>query len=404
MMPIAQDPSKLPLAGIRVLDWTRLLPGPWCSQFLGDLGADVIKVEQRDIGDPSRHNAPSYREGSVYFHSVNGNKKSLTIDLKSSGARALTARLIAGSDVMMESFSASVAAKFDIDAASALKINPKLIHCSISGYGQTGPLSTVPGHDLVVQAATGLLAPGNTQPQMPGFQTADYTAGLMACIGILAALRRRDQHGLGAALDISMFDSMFQLGQIGLGSAMARAAGASGEPVMAVWGENPRYALYPTRDGKTMAVSLLEARYWNKFCATIGRADLVSDDEHPSARLSSHGERTGLYRKAIADYCMAHDRDAIARAMAKQDIPVIPVLTPDEAIASPHVAARELTRSVPHATEGTITELRNPLHPSGLVREQRAPAPALGADNADILQQMGFSKTEIADLAKAGTI
>src|ERR1700693_6242783 len=114
-MPIAQDQSKLPLAGIRVLDWTRLLPGPWCSQFLGDLGADVIKVEQREIGDPSRHNAPSYREGSVYFHSVNGNKKSLTIDLKSPGARAMTARLIAGSDVMMESFSASVAAKFDID-------------------------------------------------------------------------------------------------------------------------------------------------------------------------------------------------------------------------------------------------------------------------------------------------
>ncbi len=132
-MPTAQDQSKLPLAGIRVLDWTRLLPGPWCSQFLGDLGADVVKVEQRDIVDPSRHNAPSYREGSVYFHSVNGNKKSLTIDLKAPGARALTARLIASSDVMMESFSASVAAKFDIDAASALKINPKLIHCSISG-------------------------------------------------------------------------------------------------------------------------------------------------------------------------------------------------------------------------------------------------------------------------------
>ena len=403
-MPAVKADVNLPLAGIRVLDWTRLLPGPWCSQMLGDLGAEVIKVEQRDIGDPSRHNSPNYRKGSVYFHSVNGNKESLTIDLKAPGAAAVVERLIAGSDVMMESFSASVAAKFGIDGASALKINPKLIHCSISGYGQTGPLSTVPGHDLVVQAATGLLAPGNSAPQMPGFQTADYTAGMMAVIGILAALRRRDQSGIGAALDISMFDSMFQLGQIGLGSAMARAAGASGEPVMEVWGGNPRYALYPTRDGKTIAVSLLESRYWRKFCETIVQPDLALAYEDPAARLSSHGERTELYRKAIADYCLAHDRDDIARAMAKQDIPVIPVLTPDEAMASPHVAARELARQVPHAIEGSITELRNPLHLAGLVRQQRTPAPAMGADNSDVLQRFGFSTTEIADLAKAGTI
>ena len=395
---------KLPLAGIRVLDWSRLLPGPWCSQMLGDLGAEVIKVEQRGAGDPSRHNAPRYRDGSVYFHGVNGNKQSLTIDLKAPGARALTNRLILASDVMLESFSTSVAAKHGIDAATALRINPKLIHCSISGYGQTGSLSSIPGHDLVVQAATGLLAPGNSAPQMPGFQTADYTAGLMACIGILAALRRRDINGVGAALDISMFDSMLQLGQIGLSSAMARFAGASGDPAMEVWGGNPRYALYPTRDGKTIAVSLLESRYWKKFCATIGQPDLAPEYEDPSARLSSHGERTELYRKAIADYCKTRDRDEIARQMAAEDIPVIPVLTPDEALHSPHAGERQLVRTVPHSTEGRITELRNPLHPSGLVRADRTPAPELGADNSAILQRIGFTEAEIAGLAKMGCI
>lgn len=372
--------------------------------MLGDLGAEVIKVEQRDAGDPSRHNAPRYRDGSVYFHGVNGNKQSLTIDLKAPGARALTNRLISASDVMLESFSISVAAKHGIDAAAALHINPKLIHCSISGYGQTGPLSSIPGHDLVVQAATGLLAPGNSAPQMPGFQTADYTAGLMACIGILAALRRRDINGVGAALDISMFDSMLQLGQIGLSSAMARFAGASGDPAMEVWGGNPRYALYPTRDGKTIAVSLLESRYWKKFCATIGQPDLAPEHEDPSARLSNHGERTELYRKAIADYCKVRDRDEIARQMAAEDIPVIPVLTPDEALHSPHAVERQLVRTVPHSTEGRITELRNPLHPSRLVRADRTPAPELGADNSAILQRIGFTEAEIADLAKKGCI
>jgi crotonobetainyl-CoA:carnitine CoA-transferase CaiB-like acyl-CoA transferase len=395
---------KLPLAGLRVLDWSRLLPGPWCSQMLGDLGAEVIKVEQHSVGDPSRHNAPRYRDGSVYFHSVNGNKQSLTIDLKAPGARALTKRLISVSDVMLESFSISVAAKHGIDAAAALRINPKLIHCSITGYGQTGSLSSVPGHDLVVQAATGLLAPGNSRPQMPGFQTADYTAGLMACVGILAALRRRDMDGIGTALDISMFDSMLQLGQIGLGSAMARFAGASGDPAMEVWGGNPRYALYPTRDGKTIAVALLESRYWKKFCAAIGQPELAPEHEDPSARLSSHGERTEVYRKAITDYCKAHDRDEIARRMAAEDIPLVPVLTPDEALHSPHAAERQLVHTVAHATEGTITELRNPLHPSGLVRTDRTPAPELGADNSAILQRIGFTDAEIADLVKAGSI
>jgi crotonobetainyl-CoA:carnitine CoA-transferase CaiB-like acyl-CoA transferase len=208
----------------------------------------------------------------------------------------------------------------------------------------------------------------------------------------------------GSALDISMFDSMLQLGQIGLSSAMARLAGASGDPVMEVWGGNPRYALYPTRDGKTIAVALLESRYWKKFCAAIGQPELAPEHEDPSARLSSHGERTELYRKAITDYCKAHDRDEIARRMATEDIPLVPVLTPDEALHSPHAAERQLVHTVAHATEGTITELRNPLHPSGLVRTDRTPAPELGADNSAILQRIGFTDAEIADLVKAGSI
>ena len=399
------DPSHLPLAGIRVLDWTRLLPGPWCSQMLSDLGAEVIKVEHRGVGDVSRHNAPNYKQDSVYFHGVNGGKKSLTIDLTAPRANELTIRLIETSDIMMESFSTSVAGKYGIDAAAALKVNPKLIHCSISGYGQTGPLSPVPGHDLIVQAATGLLAPGpTTVPQMPGFQTADYAAGLMACIGILAALRRRDRSGIGAALDISMFDSMFNLGLLGLASAMARAAGTTGEPAMEIWGGNPRYALYPTRDGKTIAVSLLELRYWRKFCEAIGRPELAAEWEDPADRLSNHGALTETYRKTIAEYCKSHDRDQIAQAMAKHAIPIVPVLTPDEALASDHVAHRNLLSRIADPIEGRIVALSNPLHASGLAHKDRAPAPAMGADNAEILAGLGFSVGEIADLAASGTI
>ncbi len=401
---MSADDNLLPLHGVRILDWTRLLPGPWCTQFLADLGADVIKVEQRGVGDPSRYNAPKYRRNSVYFHNVNGGKRSLTIDLASPKARDMTDRLIEKSDVMIESFSMSVAAKYGIDAAAALRVNPRIVHCSISGYGQTGPLSTVPGHDLVVQAATGLLAPGNVRPQMPSFQTADYAGAMMACIGILAGLRRQEKHGIGAALDISMFDGMFQLGQIGLGSAVARHAGVSGDPMMEVWGGNPRYAVYPTKDGKTIAVSLLELRYWQKFCKAIGRAELAEDYEDPALRHTGHGAMNAVYRAAIADYCLAHNRDEIAAAMAADDIPVIPVLTPDEALASEHVAKRELVARTQNAKEGQIAYLRNPLHASGLATKDRSPAPEMGEHNAEILAELGFTADEIAELAAAQTI
>ena len=176
----------------------------------------------------------------------------------------------------------------------------------------------------------------------------------MACIGILAALRRRDRYGIGAALDISMFDSMFNLGLLGLASGMARAAGATGEPAMEIWGGNPRYALYPTRDGKTVAglspgIALL---------AEVLRSDRTPLTWPPNGkillhRLSNHGALTETYRKTIAEYCMAHDRDQIAHTMAKHAIPVVPVLTPDEALASDHVAHRNLLSRIADPIEGS---------------------------------------------------
>jgi CoA:oxalate CoA-transferase len=396
--------DKLPLSGIRVLDWSRLLPGPVCTQLLADFGADVIKVEQRGIGDPSRHNAPKYRKNSVYFHNVNSGKRGLTVDLAAPGARALTDRLIKGCDVMIEAFSTSVAGKYGIDAAAALRLNPKLIHCSISGYGQTGPLATIPGHDLVIQAATGLLAPGNTKPHMPMFQTSDYAGALMACIAIFAALRRRDQHGIGAALDISMFDSMFQVGQIGLGAAVGAYAGASSNTIMEVWGGNPRYAVYATKDGKAVALSLLELRYWQKFCAAIGRPELAPKHEDSAARHSSHGAQGDIYRKAISDYCLAHTRDEIGAMMARQNIPVVPVLTPHEALASEHVKARELIARSQHHIDGDIAYLRNPLHLSGIARKDRGPAPEMGEHNQEVLSELGFTPAEIEELTQSKTI
>src|SRR5690349_13655320 len=168
--------TRLPLTGLRVLDFSRLLPGPWCTQMLGDLGAEVIKIEQPGAGDVSRHNPPSYRESSVYFNSVNRNKRSLSLDLAKPAGRDVAHRLITKADIVVESFRRGVPTKLGIDYDSACKLKPDIIYCSITGFGQNGAYSGIPGHDLVVQAATGLIAAaaGNGTATVPGFQAADY--------------------------------------------------------------------------------------------------------------------------------------------------------------------------------------------------------------------------------------
>jgi crotonobetainyl-CoA:carnitine CoA-transferase CaiB-like acyl-CoA transferase len=380
------DSDALPLSGIKVVDFSRLLPGPWCAQLLGDLGAEVIKVE-RPEGDPSRHNPPLYRTESVYFCSVNGNKRSAALDLSRREDIETARRLIAEADVLVESFGAGRAKKLGVDWETAQALNPRLVYCSMTGFGQSGPLAHIPGHDLAVQAMSGIL--GVTKPAMPAFQAGDYSAAAMAVIGILAALRARDRSGRGRFLDIAMFDSLVGMGNIALATALSRQVGGPGAPAMEVWGGNPRYAIYPTHDGGSVAVCLLETKIWREFCRAIGRTDLIFEDENPSDRLSSHGGRAALYRTAIAEFCLAHTRDEIAARMIALGLPVLPVLSPAEAVESEHVAARGLVQPIEHPTEGATLTIATGLAPSGLVRRQRLPAPLVGE-----LKGAGFTSPE----------
>ena len=366
--------GALPLAGIRVADFSRLLPGPWCTQLLGDLGAEIVKVE-RPEGDPSRHNPPLYRETSAYFCGVNGNKTSLALDLSRPEDLAEAHRLIASADVLVESFAVGGAKKLGIDWETARGLKPDLIYCSITGFGQTGPLAHIAGHDLAIQAMTGILGVG--PDAVPAFQAADYAAGAMAVIAILGALRRRDQAGEGGYLDIAMFDSLFGMGNIALASGMSRRAGGTGLPAMEVWGGNPRYAIYPTRDGKRVAVCLLEAKIWRAFCQAIERPDLIVDED-PSTRLSGHAEHSERFREAISAFCLAHDRDEIGARMIALGLPVMPVLGPDDAVSSDNVEARGLIQTIVHPTEGPTLAIGSGLERTGLVRPQRSPAPTIG--------------------------
>lgn len=397
----ADNPS-LPLSGVRVLDFSRLLPGPWCAQFLGDLGAEVVKVEQRDGGDPSRHNPPMLKDGSTYFRSVNGGKRSVAIDLRADGSAAVVERLFAWADIVIESFSVGTADRLGVGYEDALRARPDVIYCAISGYGQDGPRARVPGHDLVIQASSGVLGP--IPDALPHFQAGDFSAASMAAIAILAALRRRDRSGEGAYLDISMADSLAAMGAIALGPGLARASGASGAPRIEVWGSNPRYNIYRTRDGRTVALCLLETRLWDRFCGAIGRPDLAAGEEAAHDRHSDHGERGAAYRQAIEHYCGARSLAEIVSDMEKHDLPVVAVASADEAVADRHARERGIIREASGPDDGVVVEIGNPLGRSGLARTCRSPAPALGADNQSILAELGFDEEQVNTLRAAGAI
>ena len=369
------------LQGVRVLDFSRMLPGPWCTQMLGDFGADVIKVEQPGVGDLGRHNMPNFKQGSVYFNTVNGNKRGITLDLSQADDQAHAHRLIANSDVIVESYRRGVPQRLKIDYQTAKKLKPDIIYCSITGFGQDGPFADIPGHDLVVQSVSGIMGTGldsEDLPPVPGFQAADYAAAAYGIAGILAALHRKRDTGEGCYLDISMFDSLFSMSNIVAGAALARAGGFPVTTTMEVWGRNPRYATYKTGDGKAVSVSLLEARIWNSFCTLIGRPDLIAPGEGPQDRHTVHGERSALYRQAISEFCLTRSRDDLVKWMVENNVPILPVYSADEAVGCDHVAARNLIEWIPHPVEGSIPVLANPLASSGLTSGPRGPAPTLG--------------------------
>ena len=385
----AKGTEPLPLEGAKVVDLSRLLPGPWCSQTLGDLGADVIKIEQPEIGDYGRFNPPYYREGGVYFNSVNRNKRSITLDLKREEDQRIALDILCDADIVVESYRPGVTEKLGIDYASLAKINPGVIYCSVTGFGCDGEFAQVPGHDLSIQGAAGILNPGSMPgvPGMPGFQAADYAGATYATIAVLSAYIQRLKTGRGRHLDIALYDSLVVLSNIALASALARTVGFSGSPELEVWGANPRYAIYPTRDGKAVTVCLLETRTWERFCKFIGRADLIYEETHAD-RHTSHGDRADVFRKVIGELCLAHDRDALVAKMIEADIAICPAYSPDEALTSPEAKGRELVRMAEHPVEGPIPQIFDPLTRAGLTDPLRRLAPRLGEHNDEIRRDL----------------
>jgi crotonobetainyl-CoA:carnitine CoA-transferase CaiB-like acyl-CoA transferase len=322
----------------------------------------------------------------VYFASVNRNKRSVALDLANPDDRAVALSLVAKADILVESFRPGVARRLGIEYESIAKMNPSIIYCSVTGFGSDGSLADVPGHDLSIQGMAGLIdtADGQeTPPAMPMFHTGDYSAAIYAAIGILAACIRRMQTGAGCFLDVPMFDCTLAMASVTLSSALARLAGSTGDPKLEVFGTNPRYACYRTRDGKAVSVSLLEMRTWQRFCEYIKRPDLIYDETW-SDRHTTHVRYTEVFRKAIAEFCASDDRDNLVKRMVGAGIPICAIYNADEAVTSSEVSARQLIAFSEHPVQGPIPYFKDPLVRAGLSDPTRRHAPSLNEQGVEV--------------------
>lgn len=369
-----KPPAIGALTGIRVVDFSTRLPGPLASLILAEAGAEVIKIERPDTGDDTRAHKPALAGDGATFALLNRGKRSVAIDLKDADAAARLAPLIASADVVVEQFRPGVMERLRFGYKALRQINPRLIYCSITGYGSTGPLAQAAGHDVNFLAETGMLglvADGNGAPPLPPALIADVAGGAYpAVMNILLALRLRDRTGEGCHLDIAMCDSLFAMMHWALaqGWTTGRWPRRGDERLT---GGSPRYQIHRTSDDRFIACSPLEEKFWKSFCAVIGLAQAYRDGLHDDA--STRAEIARIFAQFTADEWMAR--------LSRSEIPCSIVRSPEEAVSSPHFRSRGLFDAQAERDGVTIPALPLPVVRALRVARERAPWPRLGEDN-----------------------
>ncbi|MBL8917374.1 MAG: CoA transferase [Myxococcaceae bacterium] len=382
---------SLPLTGLKVLDLSRLLPGPYATLVLADLGAAVDKLEEPQGGDYTRHMPPMKDDTSALFLGLNRNKRSFTLDLKSPDGVAALKRLVKHYDVLVESFRPGVMDKLGVGYEALSQEHPALIFCSISGYGATGPDRLKAGHDLNYIGRSGVLAYGGVKggaPAMPGVQIADIGGGsLFALVGVLAALHERQRTGRGRFVDISMTEGSMAFLHMHLAARlmMGSESGPLTRGVETLNGGYACYGVYRTQDGRYLAVGSLEPKFFSGLCAVLERPDLMPGGYDTG----EEGARTRRELEAI----FASRPQAHWVALFKQhDLCVEPVNEGDEVLSDPQLVARGM-----FVKAGDVMHLKTPLHFGPMPTR---PSPGLGEHTSDVLRDAGFSEAEIAALSR----
>lgn len=380
----------LALEGIKVLDLSRTVPGPFCTMVLADMGADVTKID-----------APGYQMGMLpdqekqaAYDFLSRNKKSIVLNLKTEEARTVFHKLATEADVVMEAFRPGVTKKLGVDYDTISELNPRIVYCSLTGFGQDGPYRDLPGHDpnyISIGGAVGLTGDREGDPVIIRAALGDIGSALHAVIGILCALMARDKTGRGQYVDISMTDSVLPF----LTVSLLRYFRDGFIPKRG-W-PSPTINVWKTKDGKFVSTGLIEPYFWERFCHALGRKDLIP---HQRAK----GEKLQEVHSAIKETFLTKTRDEWFQIMKDADTCVSPVLELDEVVNDPQLLSRDMFPEFDHPTEGKVRQLGMPIKLSETPAKFRGFAPLIGQHTEEVLQGLGYTKNQIEEMRKSGAI
>jgi len=385
-----------PLAGLRVLELARILAGPWAGQILADLGADVVKVERKGTGDDTRGWGPPFVEAAdghhldaAYFHATNRGKRSIELDFESEDGRRIVKKLAARSDVLIENFKVGGLAKFGLDYASLSKDNPRLIYCSITGFGQTGPYASRAGYDLMAQGMGGIMDLTGTpdgEPQRAGVPVADIFTGIYSVVGILAALIERGRTGRGCQVDTALVDS-----QVGVLANQALNYLVSGKVPERIGNAHPNivpYQVFPVADGHIIIATGNDSQF-AKLCGVLGEPD-ISGEPNYRANSDRLQHREELIARLSALTRRWRGADLLAKLESVQ-VPAGPINPLDQVFVDPQVVHRGMRIDLPSkaAKAGTIPGVRTPIIIGGKPMAAERPSPRLGEHTAEVLREIG---------------
>jgi crotonobetainyl-CoA:carnitine CoA-transferase CaiB-like acyl-CoA transferase len=380
------------LAGITVLDLTRYIPGPYCTMLLGALGADVIKVEEPPFGDATRAVPPAIEGESVAFHVLNRNKRSIVVDLRHDDGVEIVRRLAAAADVFVEGFRPGALERRGLGADELRARDPRLVYCSLSGYGPEGPLRERAGHDVNYAARAGLLDVNRDaagEPRVPGFQAADMAGGMLAALAILAALHARERTGEGQVVDVSLLGAA--LGLMTVPAARALAGGARPDELA---GTHACYRVFRCRDGRHLSVGALEPKFWETLVEALELPELRGRQWESASRRDATAAR-------LAETFARCDRDEWLARLEGRDVCVEPVLDPREALSQPQAAAYVVEDEI--AGE-RLRSVGVPFRLAATPAAMRRPAPAPGQHTDEVLAAVGYAAAGIEALRCGGVI
>jgi crotonobetainyl-CoA:carnitine CoA-transferase CaiB-like acyl-CoA transferase len=389
-----------PLDQVRVLDCTRLLPYQYCTMLLGDLGAEVLKIEEPREGDYGRWGDSERSYESTAFVMANRNKRSMKLNLKDERGREIFMRLAGLHDVVVESYRPGVMERLGLDYREIVKVNPRIIYCSATGYGQTGPYANKAGHDINYLSYSGILASTGEhtgRPVIPGIPFGDMAGGgVFTALLIIAALHGRQQSGKGQYIDTAQTDIMTSLNLLNLADTVSRSMGRKARP-HDLRGGNLCYNIYRTSDGKFVALGALERKFWIHFCKAVGKQEWIQN------HLLPYEEGTVATDDLIRLFASKTQEEWIA-ILGEEDVCFSPVLRPEEVFRDAHLRERGMITVMPDPDRGDTVQLGFPAHFGEALEEKRRPAPYFGQDTDDVLAALGYQPGQVEDLRRSGVI